>query len=43
MRPLKARRLIVPGNAIKQPGFAMRWPRCDAMAPSNQQLIFIEF
>jgi hypothetical protein len=30
-------------KAIKQLGFAMRWPRCDDRARSNQQLVFIEF
>ena len=34
---------FVSGNAIKQPGFAMHWPRCDARARSNHQLVFIEF
>jgi hypothetical protein len=34
---------IVSGNAIKQPGFAMHWPRCDDRGWSNGQLVFIEF
>jgi hypothetical protein len=40
---LKTRRPVVSRKAIKQPGFAMHWPRCHDRAWPNQQLVFIEF
>jgi hypothetical protein len=42
MRSSKTRRPVTSRNAIKQPEFATRRPRCDARVPTNQQLVFIE-
>jgi hypothetical protein len=42
MRSSKTRRPATLRNAIKQPEFATRRPRCDARALPNRQLVFIE-
>ena len=42
MRSSETRRPVTSRNAIKQPEFATRRPRCDAKVPPNQQLVFIE-